>query len=64
MGALPELRASVDPNAKGSDFYGPAGKRETKGYPVLVQSNAASHDKESARKLWDISEKLTGVVYN
>jgi len=63
MGALPELRASTDPNAKGGDFYGPAGNFEIKGYPVLVQSNKASHDTESARKLWEASEKLTGIIY-
>lgn len=64
MGVLPELRAAVDPEAKGSDFFGPDGKREMNGYPVIVHSNATSHDKESARKLWQMSEKLTGVVYN
>ncbi|ADQ79810.1 short-chain dehydrogenase/reductase SDR [Paludibacter propionicigenes WB4] len=64
MGVLPELRASVDPEAKGSDFFGPDGKYETKGYPVLVRSNAASLDRESAAKLWEASEKLTGVIYN
>ena len=63
MGVLPEIRAAVDHNAKGGEYYGPNGKREVKGFPVLVQSNAASHDKESARKLWEISEKLTGVNF-
>lgn len=63
MGALPELRAAVDPNAKGGEYYGPNGKREVKGYPVVVQSNAASHNIEDARKLWGISEKLTDVHY-
>jgi len=64
MGVLPELRASVDPEAKGSDFFGPDGKYETKGYPVLVHSNPASMDRISAAKLWEASEKLTGVIYN
>jgi NAD(P)-dependent dehydrogenase (short-subunit alcohol dehydrogenase family) len=63
MGALPEIRAAVDQKAKGSEYYGPNGRREVKGYPIIVQSNAASHDKESARKLWEISEKLTGVNF-
>jgi NAD(P)-dependent dehydrogenase (short-subunit alcohol dehydrogenase family) len=63
MGVLPEIRAAVDPKAKGGEYYGPNGRREVKGYPVIVQSNAASHDKESARKLWEISEKLTGVNF-
>jgi len=64
MGALPEMRASVDDKVKGGEYYGPNGKREMKGYPVLVQSTPASQDKESARKLWEISEKLTKVIYN
>lgn len=63
MGVLPELRASVDVNAKGGEYYGPDGKREMKGYPVVVQSNKASQNKEDARKLWEISEKLTSIIY-
>jgi len=63
MGVLPELRAGLDPQAKGGEFYGPDGHREIKGYPVLVESNKASHQPDDARKLWEISEKLTGVKY-
>lgn len=63
MGALPQLRAAVDPEVKGGQFYGPGGKREFKGYPVLVQSNELSHNKEAAQKLWELSEKLTGVSF-
>lgn len=64
MGALPEIRASVDVKVKGGEYYGPNGKRQIKGFPVLVQSTPASHDKEGARKLWEISEKLTSIVYS
>ena len=63
MGALPELRASVDATVKGGEYYGPDGKREMNGFPILVHSTPASHDKESARRLWDISQRLTNVVY-
>lgn len=59
MGALPEIRASVDPDVKGGQYYGP--DREMTGYPVIVKSNKASHNSEDARKLWEESEKLTGV---
>lgn len=61
MGALPQIRASVDPEVKGGEYYGPDGKREFKGYPIVVPSNRASHDLEDAAKLWAESEKLTGV---
>ena len=62
-GALPQIRASVDANVKGGDYFGPSGIGELFGYPVLVKSNAASHNEENARKLWAVSEKLTGVKY-
>ena len=63
MGALPQIRASVDLNVKGGEFYGPNGFNEMKGFPVRVQSNAASHSVQDARKLWEISEKITGVSF-
>ncbi|MEI8271201.1 MAG: oxidoreductase [Paludibacter sp.] len=63
MGALPEIRAAVDADVKGGQYYGPDGKREMKGYPVLVESTEASHNENDARKLWELSEKLTGVKF-
>jgi len=63
MGALPSLRAAVDPEARGGQYYGPDGKGERAGYPVLVSSNAASRNEDDARKLWEVSEELTGVYY-
>jgi NAD(P)-dependent dehydrogenase (short-subunit alcohol dehydrogenase family) len=63
MGALPQIRASVDENVTGGEYYGPDGFREMKGFPVRVQSNAASHNPEDAKKLWEVSEKITGVKF-
>ncbi len=63
MGALPGIRACVDPSAAGGQYYGPDGFMEMKGYPVLVQSTRASHNEKHARRLWKISERLTGVPY-
>ena len=62
-GALPSLRAAVDPGVKGGEFFGPGGRGERKGFPVQVKSNGESHDTEDARLLWEISEKLTGVKF-
>jgi len=62
-GVLPTLRAATDKSANIGDFYGPEGFLELKGFPVLVLSNNLSHNKENAKRLWDISEKLTGVKY-
>ncbi|MCK4749652.1 MAG: short-chain dehydrogenase, partial [Bacteroidales bacterium] len=64
MGALPQIRASVDPSVKGAEYYGPRNAiGEMTGYPQLVESNAASHNEEDAKKLWEVSEKLTGVSF-
>lgn len=63
MGALPSIRAAVDPNVSGGQYFGPDGPNERKGYPVMVQSSAASHNEADAQKLWEFSEQLTGVQY-
>ncbi len=63
MGALPQIRASVDPDVKGGEYYGPSGFYEMKGFPVKVQSNDVSHHREDARRLWEESEKLTEVEF-
>jgi len=64
VGALAQIRAAVDANVRGGQFYGPSHKREKKGYPILVQSTAASHDESIARSLWDFSEELTACQYS
>lgn len=63
QGALPEIRACVDENVKGAEYYGPDGLMEMKGNPEKAKSSKDSHNKEHARKLWEISEKLTGIKY-
>ena len=63
MGALPTLRAAVDPAASGGEYYGPGGFMEQQGYPVVVQSSDASHNVADARRLWQVSEQLTGVHF-
>ncbi len=63
MGALPTLRAATDPNVRGGEYYGPDGFMEMKGYPVRVEPIPAARDPETARRLWEISEELTGVRY-
>lgn len=63
MGALPTLRAAADPAASGGDYYGPAGLGEFTGYPARVHSSARSRDAGLQRRLWDESERLTGVSY-
>jgi NAD(P)-dependent dehydrogenase (short-subunit alcohol dehydrogenase family) len=63
MGALPTLRAATDPGVQGGQYFGPAGFLEQRGHPKLVVSSAQSHDEELQRRLWTVSEQLTGVSF-
>jgi len=64
QGALPTLRAAFDETAKSGDFFGPDGFMEMKGYPVKVKPKDLAEDESVAKKLWDVSEKLTGIKFN
>jgi NAD(P)-dependent dehydrogenase (short-subunit alcohol dehydrogenase family) len=63
MGALPTLRAATDPAVQGGQYYGPDGFAEQRGHPKVVQSSAQSHDEDLQRRLWTVSEELTGVSF-
>jgi NAD(P)-dependent dehydrogenase (short-subunit alcohol dehydrogenase family) len=63
LGALPMLRAGFDPAVSGGQYYGPDGRFEFAGHPVLVKSSPRSHDRELQRRLWEVSTELTGVTY-
>jgi len=62
-GALPTLRAATDPGVVGGQYFGPDGFAQTRGYPKVVASSSKSHDINLQRRLWAVSEELTGVVY-
>ena len=63
MGALPTLRAAFDHEAMPGQFYGPEGRLHMRGYPVAHEPNARSQDETIARRLWDLSEEMTGVSF-
>ncbi|NJL91406.1 MAG: SDR family NAD(P)-dependent oxidoreductase [Coleofasciculaceae cyanobacterium SM2_1_6] len=63
MGALPTLRAAIEPGLNGSEYFGPQGFMEVRGYPIKVKSNELSQDQAIAKKLWSVSEKLTDVKF-
>jgi NAD(P)-dependent dehydrogenase (short-subunit alcohol dehydrogenase family) len=63
MGALPLLRAATDPSVLGGQYYGPGGLLEARGYPKLAESSGQSHDTAIQRRLWTVSEELTGVTF-
>ena len=62
-GVLSTLRAATDVNAKSGDYYGPGGFMQVRGFPELVQSSKMSHNLTNAKRLWELSEQLTGVQY-
>ncbi|MEQ8881378.1 MAG: oxidoreductase [Cyclobacteriaceae bacterium] len=61
--AMPILRAALDPNVTGGEYFGPKGFREYRGAPVLVDSSAASKDEVVQEGLWDITEALTQLEF-
>jgi NAD(P)-dependent dehydrogenase (short-subunit alcohol dehydrogenase family) len=63
MGALPVLRAATDPGVLGGQYYGPGGFLGLRGYPKLAASSRRSRDEAVQRRLWAVSEELTGVTF-
>ncbi len=64
QGALPEIRACVDPNAVSGAYYGPGGTKKKPLPPKLVKSSKASYSFKDAQQLWDLSEQLTEVHFD
>jgi len=64
QGALPTLYAATADAPKGGEYYGPGGFYEMRGYPKQVDSTPESKDEETARRLWTISQELTGVSFD
>ncbi len=62
MGALPTLYAAVV-DLPGGTFVGPDGFAEQRGYPHVVTAAGKAYEQSAWRRLWEISEELTGVSY-
>ncbi len=63
MGALPMLYAATEPELPGGTFTGPGDLRELRGYPRIVTAAGKAYDEQASRRLWQVSEDLTGVRY-
>ncbi|MEU6666679.1 oxidoreductase [Streptomyces sp. NPDC046727] len=61
-GALPTLYAATQ-DLPGAAYVGPDGPAEMRGAPTLVGRSAAASDPAAARRLWTLSEELTGVEW-
>jgi NAD(P)-dependent dehydrogenase (short-subunit alcohol dehydrogenase family) len=63
QGALPQLYAATASGVESGQFYGPDGFREFRGSPTTVRPVRRATDPETGRRLWEVSEELTGVSY-
>jgi NAD(P)-dependent dehydrogenase (short-subunit alcohol dehydrogenase family) len=62
MGAEPTLFAATQ-DVPGNSYAGPDGRFEMRGHPTLVSRSKAATDERTARELWALSERLTGVKF-
>lgn len=62
-GAWPVLYAASMPDVGPDDYLGPGGPFEWRGHPRRVGRAPAAREAETARRLWQESERLTGVTY-
>jgi NAD(P)-dependent dehydrogenase (short-subunit alcohol dehydrogenase family) len=62
-GALPQLYAATMPGVQGGEFICPDGFYEIRGNPTRTRASRNARDEDDARRLWEVSEELTGVTY-
>jgi NAD(P)-dependent dehydrogenase (short-subunit alcohol dehydrogenase family) len=62
-GALPTLYAATAPDVRGGEYFGPSGFAGCLGPPGRARSSPRANDAAAARRLWDVSEQLTGVAF-
>jgi NAD(P)-dependent dehydrogenase (short-subunit alcohol dehydrogenase family) len=64
MGALPTLYAATVPGLPGGTYVGPGGRGGARGHPTVVTAAGKAYEEADWRRLWDVSEELTGVHYD
>ncbi|MEK0364158.1 SDR family oxidoreductase [Pseudomonas sp. CBC3] len=62
QGALSTLYAATAPDAFGGGYYGPTGEDEKRGPLGFARMPQAAADSDAV-ELWQVSERLTGVIY-
>lgn len=63
MGALPSLYAATEPGLVGGTYVGPDGLGEMRGHPTEVKPLPIARDEDLGRRLWEVSEEMTGVRF-
>jgi NAD(P)-dependent dehydrogenase (short-subunit alcohol dehydrogenase family) len=61
-GALPTLYAATA-DLPGNSYVGPSGFAAMRGAPAPCARSAQASDEQAARRLWPVSESLTGVTF-
>ncbi|WP_367048640.1 SDR family NAD(P)-dependent oxidoreductase [Streptomyces sp. Je 1-332] len=61
--AWPLLRAATEPHVTGGEFFGPGGRWEWSGPPVLVRAARRACARRAAERLWQLSQQLTGCPF-
>jgi NAD(P)-dependent dehydrogenase (short-subunit alcohol dehydrogenase family) len=62
-GALPSLYGATAPDVRNGQYFGPNGLFGLRGHPGPASFVRAARDRDTARRLWDVSEELTGVRF-
>ncbi|MDF2859079.1 MAG: short-chain dehydrogenase [Neobacillus sp.] len=63
-GALPTIYAASEKGLTGGEYIGPNGRGNIKGLPALETPAKEVYTIDTMKKLWVVSEKLTGVTYD
>ena len=63
-GAYPQLMCATEPNLNQEGFYGPTGRSNWTGPVGAHEIKPHAKDKAVAKRLWELSEKETGVKWN
>lgn len=63
-GAWPSLYAATMPDVQGGEYFGPSHLFELRGSPKRVNSNRRSKNEADAKRLWEVSEQLTGIPFD
>ncbi len=61
--ARPILKAALEGNVKGGEFFGPTGLFEMKGPPGLAKRTKYSKREDVAQQLWEVSEQMLGEPF-
>jgi NAD(P)-dependent dehydrogenase (short-subunit alcohol dehydrogenase family) len=63
-GARPILYAATSAEVRGGEFIGPSGRFGVGGNPTHLRSSEQSYNEDLARRLWEVSERLTSTTYS